>query len=108
MMNKSFDMITIRPMGTYDWSAGIEWSVPIPTTYQGASISLSVAAVTPKVVLLRYSPPLETWFQFSRGWQITVDVDAKREPCFGARRIRLPHIYMQSSSWLQRRTRTYH
>jgi len=94
MMNKSFDMITIRPTGTYDWSAGIEWSVPIPTTYQGASISLSVAAVTPKVVLLRYSPPLETWLQFNQGWQITVGVDAKTGAVlWGPKNQTLPYLH---------------
>lgn len=83
-MSKSFDMVTIRPRGTYSFSDGIEWSVPIPTTYGGVRVSLSVAAVTPEVILLRYSPTPEMWLMMNLGWQTTAASTQRRENCLGA------------------------
>jgi len=76
MMSNSFDKITIRPRGTYKWSDGIEWSVPLPTI-GNASIPFSVAAVTPEVVLLRYARTPEMWLMMNLGWQVTAGIDAR-------------------------------
>jgi hypothetical protein len=77
MMSKSFDQITIRPSGTYNWSSGIEWSVPIPETFNGQNISLSIAARTPEVILLRYAPGPGMFIALSYGWQVTAGFDAE-------------------------------
>lgn len=94
MMSKSFDMVTIRPRGTYSFSDGVEWSVPIPTTYDGVRVSLSVAAVTPEVVLLRYSPTPEMWLMMNLGWQITAGIDAKTgQLLWGPKNQTLPSLH---------------
>jgi len=79
MMSNSWDQITIRPSGTYNWSAGVEWSKPIPTTVGSIPIdgSLGVAAVTPEVILLRYAPSPGMFVELSYGHQITAGMDAK-------------------------------
>jgi hypothetical protein len=79
MMSNSFDKITIRPSGTYDWSAGIEWSVPLPTTVGTAPIDglMGIAARTPEVILLRYAPSPGMFVELSYGYQITAGYDAK-------------------------------
>jgi len=79
MMSNSWDQITIRPSGTYNWSTGIEWSVPMPTTIGTTPIggSMGVAAVTPEVILLRYAPSPGMFVELSYGYQITAGVDAK-------------------------------
>jgi hypothetical protein len=68
MMSKSFDKITIRPSGTYNWSDGIQWSVPLPSTlaYTG-----SIAATTSDVILVRYQPSSGMFSSLSYGTQIT-------------------------------------
>jgi len=79
MMSKSSDAITIRPSGTYNYSDGNQWSVPIPTTIGTTPIggSLSIAARTPKVILLRYAPSPGMFSSLSYGYQITAGMDAK-------------------------------
>ncbi len=79
MMSKSFDRITIRPSGTYNWSAGVEWSVPLPTTVGTTPIggSLGIAARTPEIILLRYSPSPGMFVALSYGYQITAGYDAR-------------------------------
>ncbi|MEM2889267.1 MAG: PQQ-binding-like beta-propeller repeat protein [Candidatus Bathyarchaeia archaeon] len=77
MMSKSFDKITIRPSGTYDWSSGIDMSVPIPKELNGVPISLSIAARTPEVILLRYAAGPGMFIELSYGWQVTAGMDAK-------------------------------
>jgi hypothetical protein len=78
MMSHSFDQITIRPTGTYNWSEGIQWSVPLPTAIGTATIDgpLSIAARTPEVILLRYSPSPGMFVSLSYGYQITVGYNA--------------------------------
>jgi outer membrane protein assembly factor BamB len=76
MMSKSFDKITIRPSGTYDWSSGIDWSVPIPKTLNDVPISLSIAARTPEVILLRYAAGPGMFIELSYGWQVTAGYNA--------------------------------
>ncbi len=79
MMSKSFDQITIRPSGTYDWSDGIEWSVPRPTTIGTTPVggSMGIAARTDNVILLRYSPSAGMFVSLSYGYQLTAGYDAK-------------------------------
>jgi len=79
MMSNSWDQITIRPSGTYNWSTGIEWSVSLPTTVGSAPIggSMGIAAITPEVILLRYAPSPGMFVELSYGYQITAGIDAK-------------------------------
>ncbi|TRO51944.1 hypothetical protein E2P61_04795 [Candidatus Bathyarchaeota archaeon] len=78
MMSASFDQITIRPSGTYNWATGIEWSIPLPTTIGTTPIggSLGVAARTDDVILLRYAPG-GMFVALSYGYQITAGYNAK-------------------------------
>ena len=71
MMSNSFDQITIRPSGTYDWSAGIKWTVPLPDP------NLSIAARTHDLILLRYAPSPSMFSELSYGSQLTAAIDAK-------------------------------
>lgn len=64
MMSNSWDKITIRPSGTYNWSAGLEWSVALPNA------QLSIAARTHDVILLRYASS-------DLGYQTTAGINAK-------------------------------
>ena len=64
-----------RPTGNINYSIGYQFSVPINTTYNGASITLSVAARTFEGVLLRYAPTITT--QASTGWTIEAGYDAR-------------------------------
>ena len=72
MMSNSWDHITIRARGTYDWSAGIQWSVPIPSEVAGGFI----AAVTHDVILVRYAPSSGMFSSLSYGSQTTAGFDA--------------------------------
>jgi len=67
----------IRPAGTVDGSSARQWSVPIPTQLNGVPISLSVAAVTPDVILLREVPGSLQWQGTTMGFHITAGVDRK-------------------------------
>ena len=77
MMSKSWDQITIRPSGTYEWDSGIEWSVPVPTQLNGVNISLGIGARTPEVILLRSAPSPGMFVELNYGYQITAGVDAR-------------------------------
>ncbi len=77
MMSASFDQITIRPMGTYDWASGVEWSVPLPTELNGIPISLMISARTPEVILLRQQPSPGMFVELSYGYQIAAGYDTK-------------------------------
>lgn len=79
MMANSFDKITIRPTGTYNWSQGIEWTVPIPTTIgnQPMNGAMSIAARTKDVILLRYAPSPGMFSALSYGYQTTAGFNAK-------------------------------
>jgi hypothetical protein len=68
----------IRPSGTIDFSAGNQWSIPLPyATVNGVNItdSLGVAAMTHDVILLRAAPNYAT--QSVKGYQIVAGIDAK-------------------------------
>jgi hypothetical protein len=77
MGGSGMDAILLRPSGTLNFADGVEWSVPIPTELDGVEISLSRAAVTPEVILLRQVPNAITWQEANLGYQITAGVDAK-------------------------------
>ncbi|MFB3889296.1 MAG: PQQ-binding-like beta-propeller repeat protein [Candidatus Bathyarchaeia archaeon] len=72
-------VVTIRPSGTFTWSSGIQWAVPIPTTIGSAVISpaLSVAARTPEVILLRAYASPGMFQEMGYGYQTTAGFDAK-------------------------------
>ena len=65
-----------RISGTYNWANGIEWSAPLPTELNGIRISLSVAAVTHEVILLRQVATLISWQEANAGYQITAGMNA--------------------------------
>jgi hypothetical protein len=68
---------TLRIPTTMPYSAGYQWNVTIPTTYQGKVISpaLSIAEVTQDVILLRSAPTLST--QSSAGSEIDAAYNAR-------------------------------
>ncbi len=72
-------VVTIHPAGNYNYSTGVQWSVDLPTTVNGVAIngSMSVAAVTPEVVLVRYAATPGTFMELSYGYHITAGFDAK-------------------------------
>jgi hypothetical protein len=77
--------LSVRPSGTYNFSAGIQYWQPIPTTLAGnpigpANLSLSavsfgdLGAKTSKILLLRSAGTVAA--QSSNGYQITAGYDA--------------------------------
>ncbi len=58
----------LRPPTTMNFPTGIQWSVTVPTNISGNPISLSVAARTEDIILLRQAPNLVT--QTSAGYAI--------------------------------------
>jgi hypothetical protein len=69
--------ITIRPSGNINYTTGIQWSVPVPTTLNGQTISpaLSIAARTPEAILLRSAPTVLT--QSSSGYAVEMAYDTR-------------------------------
>jgi hypothetical protein len=65
----------MRPNGNINYSLGYQWAIPLNTTYNGNSISLSVAARTFEGILLRNAPTLST--QISAGWAIEAAYNAR-------------------------------
>jgi hypothetical protein len=61
--------------GVLAFQNGIEWSAPINTTYNGNPISLSIAGMTPDVILMTYTSSLSSSFQ--PGWIIETGYSAK-------------------------------
>jgi hypothetical protein len=66
----------IHPTGSYNFENGISWSVPLPTELNGIPISLSIAARTPEVILLRQTPSPIMWQEATLGYQITAGFNA--------------------------------
>ncbi len=64
----------LRPSTVLNFTKGIQWTVKLPTTLAGNPISLSIAARTPDVILLRQAPNLVT--QTSAGYAIDCGIDA--------------------------------
>jgi len=71
------DDLVLSVSGTYDWDDGVEWSVPYPTELNGEALSLSVAARTPEVILLRQTPTPGMFISLNLGWQVTAGMDAR-------------------------------
>jgi len=65
------------PSGTIDATNALQWSVPIPTELNGVDIDLSLAAVTPDVILLREVPGSLQWQGTTMGFQITAGFSPK-------------------------------
>jgi len=55
----------------------IVWSVKLPTTFNNASISLSIAAVTNDVILMRQVPGAISWQGTNAGYSYDAGYDAK-------------------------------
>jgi hypothetical protein len=68
-----------RPSGTINGSMpeATEWRTPLPTTFNGDNITLSIAAVTPEVILMRYVPQSVTWQSMTMGYHYVAGYDAK-------------------------------
>jgi hypothetical protein len=67
---------TYGPSTTLDWASGIQWTAPIPNQIDGNTVSLSVAAVTRDVILVRSAPTPGMFVYASLGWQVTAGLDA--------------------------------
>lgn len=69
----------VRATGTIDGSmpAATEWQTPLPTTFNGDTISLSISAVTPEVILMRQAPNAVQWQGTTMGYQYVAGYDAK-------------------------------
>jgi hypothetical protein len=68
--------ITYGVSGSYDWAAGTEWSVSLPTQLNGIPISLSLSAVTRDILLVIDRPTPGMWVSLSLGYQIAAGYNA--------------------------------
>jgi len=81
--NSTWDKATFcKFSGNYDWWKGIMWNTTeIPKTglnvNMNSSQSMSLAAVTPEILLTRYQPSMGSFMEMNAGWQITAGFDAK-------------------------------
>jgi hypothetical protein len=68
-----------RPVGIIDGSMAeaTEWSVPLPTTFNGDNISLSIAGVTPDIILMRQVPGAVSWQGANNGYSYDAAYDAR-------------------------------
>jgi len=68
-----------RPSGTINGSMpeATKWESPLPTTFNGDTISLSIAAVTPEVILMRQVPGAISYQGVTNGYQYVAGYDAK-------------------------------
>ncbi len=69
----------IRTTGTSNGSDPntIVWNATLPTTFNGASISLSISAVTPEVILMRQVPGSVSYQGVTLGYQYVAGYDAR-------------------------------
>jgi hypothetical protein len=69
----------ISASGTINGSAPrcTEWSVPLPTTFNGDSISLSIAGVTSDIILMRQVPSAFQWEGTNLGYSYDAGYDAR-------------------------------
>jgi outer membrane protein assembly factor BamB len=65
-----------RDASSASWD-GTEWSVPLPTTFGGDNISLSIAGVTEDVILMRQVPGTVQWQGANNGYAYDAGFDAK-------------------------------
>ncbi len=54
-----------------------EWQTPLPTTFNGDNITLSIAAVTPEVILMRQVPGAVSYQGFTLGYHYVAGYDAR-------------------------------
>ncbi len=64
-------VVTIRVTGTYKYSDGIEWAVPL------VDPTMSVAATTPEIILMRYYASPGMFQEMGYGYQTTAGYNAK-------------------------------
>jgi hypothetical protein len=76
MLSGIMGYMLIRPSGTYNWSAGIEWSVPLPTELNGIPISLSLSVVSRDTLVVIQRPTPGMWVSLSYGYQIAAGYNA--------------------------------
>jgi hypothetical protein len=89
MMSKSWDQITIRPSGTYNWTDGIQWSVPLDSSAAAASIIYRA----PDKVVLRYAPSSGTFSSLSYGSQVTIAYNGETgEKLWGPKNQTIPEL----------------
>jgi len=69
----------IRTTGTVNGSNSntIVWNATLPTTFNGASISLSISAVTPEVILVRQVPGSVSYQGVTLGYQYVAGYNAR-------------------------------
>ncbi len=88
----------IRVSGTINGSmpAATEWKTELPTTINGDTISLSIAAVTPEVILMRQVPGAVSYQGMTLGYQYVAGYDAKTgAKLWGPINQTLPHMKTQ-------------
>ncbi len=68
-----------RPRGIINGSSAeaTEWQTSLPTTFNGDSISLSISAVTPEVILMRQVPGAVSSQGVTLGYQYVAGYDAR-------------------------------
>jgi outer membrane protein assembly factor BamB len=71
----AFGASTIRPSGNIDFQLGIQWSVPIPTTYNDDPISpsLGISAKTDEAILVTSYPAIIPTFATEFGDDYAID-----------------------------------
>ena len=69
----------IRVSGTINGSMpeATVWKTPLPTTFNGANISLSIAATTPEVILVRQVPGSVSYQGVTLGYHYVAGYDAR-------------------------------
>jgi hypothetical protein len=71
----------VSAAGTIDASSSsrnpVAWSTPLPTTFGGDNISLSITAVTPEVILVRQVPGAVSWQGSNNGYAYAAGYDAQ-------------------------------
>jgi hypothetical protein len=79
ILHSGMDTGFVRPSGTIDGSMpeATEWSVELPTQFNGDAISLSIAGVTPEVILMRQVPGGFSWQGTTMGYQYVAGYDAR-------------------------------
>ncbi len=68
--------LVLSVSGTYEWSDGYEWEMPIPTELDGNALSLGLGGVTDDVILLRQTPTPGMFISLNLGWEVVAGMDA--------------------------------
>jgi hypothetical protein len=69
----------LRPSGNIDFQRGVQWEVPIPTTYNDEPISLGMRARTQEAIVFSYYPAIIPTFatEFGDDYAIDLGIDTK-------------------------------